>query len=150
MEPATDKMNSILLLHWPRSSIFSSDGGFWPLAWPMPFGAHALTASPASGTGGLQRVSTEAEVSDSGGGRKAARTHSSRASVGQAERLNPQPGSSVLRDAHCVRLCTPHIDVDSTTTLSSSSSSSSSSAATSSTVMPNSPPVALPQQSTQM
>lgn len=42
MEPATDRMNSILLPHWPLSSIFSSDGA---LAWRVPL-ERLLAASP--------------------------------------------------------------------------------------------------------
>lgn len=59
MEPATDKINSSLLLHWPRSSIFSSEGGCRSLAWLLPLGRPAVAASPAEQTergGGLQQV----------------------------------------------------------------------------------------------
>lgn len=53
MEPATDRMNSILLPHSPRSSIFSSEAGRGSLAALVPLGRPALAESPAErGEGG--------------------------------------------------------------------------------------------------
>ena len=54
MEPATDRINSILLLHWPRSSIFSSKEGVWSLAWLMPLERPALAASSTKKTGKMR------------------------------------------------------------------------------------------------
>lgn len=53
MDPATDRMNSTLLLHWPLSSIFTSEGGSGSGAWTAtPLRRPALAASPNGGWGG--------------------------------------------------------------------------------------------------
>lgn len=49
MEPATDRINSILLPHWPLSSIFSSEVGTGLLACLVPL-ERALAASPTEKT----------------------------------------------------------------------------------------------------